>query len=127
MSNTRIAELIRKLKDIRLQEAQIINEIENDLINNSDDPNTVLSTATPTTTSPNTNNVFLPGDRVLITNKINKKLKSRKSVTAASASTNQDRLATVVSVAGDRVHLLTDSGTSTWRIPKNITLIQRPT
>jgi hypothetical protein len=127
MSNARISELIQRLKDIRLQEAQVIAEIESDLNQGTSIPGTVVSASTPFTTSPDPNKSFMPGDRVLITNKINKKSKTSKPVLNTPASQNRDRLATVISVAGDRVHLITDSGISTWRIPKNITLIQRTT
>jgi hypothetical protein len=129
MSTPNISHLIQRLRSIRLQETEVLNAIEAELVAEN---NNTLTQRAPTTTSTSpgvtTPSPYVPGDRVIILNKINKKNKLRtfNSHTSTTPGHNQDRLATVVSIAGERVHLLTDTGLSTWRLPKNIARVASP-
>jgi NCAIR mutase (PurE)-related protein len=122
MSSNNISDLIQRLRAIRLQEAEVLNAIEAEL---ALDVHTLVqrpSTITSSSTVHPSTSTYVPGDRVIILNKINKQTKTGKVNSTASTTSvpNQERLATVVSVAGDRIHLLTDTGVSTWLILKNL-------
>ena len=97
-----ITELFRNLKIIRQRVAELTIE-ENTLIARIED----LSR-----TSENDKKTYNIGDRVLITNDI----KVKRNTTA----TRKDRLGTVTKVTSKRIFILTDSGTKTWRAPKNV-------
>ena len=118
----RLTDLNKQQTDLGEQQRRIITSIENAL-NEAVQPHdrvlhlvrqTAQPRATPTpNVIPNDVASYKPNDKVRILN-IPKKLKSGR------LTTEQDRLATVVSTSGDRVHLITDNGANTWRIPKNI-------
>lgn len=57
-------------------------------------------------------------DRVKITNKVSLPPDSRRPVT------QNDRCGKVTSVTGDRIYLTTDSGVKTWRLRKNVIILE---
>jgi hypothetical protein len=62
------------------------------------------------------------GDRVRIKNKIQK-----PATAGPSWSEARERAATVTKVTPEQVHVITDNGTTTWRAPNNLLLVQNPT
>jgi hypothetical protein len=89
-----LSELIEQLKRIRIQEARVIDQIER------------VGTRATRATSHVVGNVFLPGNRVRITNGV---------------KAGQRPTGTVTKVSADRISVTTDDGTRTWRAPKNLT------
>ena len=122
-----LTELNKQQTDIGVQQRRIITSIESALNEAVRPPDRVIhlvsqtaQTAQPRSSPRPSPNVipsdvtsYKPRDKVRIIN-IPKKLKN------GHITTEQDRLATVVSISGDRVQLITDNGANTWRITKNI-------
>lgn len=106
----KIATLIKKLKDLRVQETGLLRQIEEayrQRENERNDGDTRTST-------------YRTGDRVYITNRI------RRPVSSPDSWTDQDeRRATVTRVVNDKVFIKTDNGTETWRANKNLRLLPR--
>jgi hypothetical protein len=98
----RIATLIEELKDLRVQETNLLRQIEE--ANRQRESNT-----RPT---------YQVGDRVYITSRI------RRPAFAPRAWTEyNERRATVTKVVGGKVFIETDNGTKTWRTDKNLRVL----
>ena len=107
MSNQSVDKLIQELKKIRIQETKIVSQLEE-----ARSRETCRALQAPTiTTNPNP---FEKGDRVKIINKVR--------LPKGRTATNDDRLAVVTVVEGDKVYFTTNNGTKTWRLHKNLRL-----
>ena len=102
--NDRIDILIKELEDLRVQESDLIRQIEEEnrqRVNGQDD---IVS--------------YQTGDRVYITSRI------RRPVFAPGSWTHySERRATVTKVIGKKIFIKTDNGTETWRADKNLRLL----
>jgi hypothetical protein len=119
MDDAKLATLINELKALKVQESQIIQQIEaisssrTDTSGRATTPTRQKTTRTP----PITVNGIGQGDRVIIKNKIHKPA-------ACTDDTNwtkeRERVATVTKVTKEQIHFITDNGTRTWRAPNNL-------
>ena len=109
MSNRTVDQLIQKLKEIRIQETKVLDQLEKA---RSQETHRALQAPTINTNS----NIFKKGDEVNITNKI--RLPKGRTVTS------NDHLAVVSNTRGDKVYFTTNNGTKTWRLYKNLQLYQ---
>jgi hypothetical protein len=118
MSSEDITELLNRLKNLQLEQARIISILETTVNNNN---NILASPSSGTTTVvhrvPDEPNRYKKGDRVRINNKV---IVSRLGLSLGRTITEADRLAIVKSVSGDKVRIVTDNGTETWRLTKNL-------
>jgi hypothetical protein len=122
MSRDDLPELLQQLQNLRLQGQQLLDTIDQIVDAVPPTPPRANTTSpvisrTPTVNLPD-NTVRCPyrsGDRVRIINKI------RQS--NGANITEADRLATVIFIAGDRIHLVTDNNRRTWRVAKNLVRI----
>jgi len=113
----RISQLIEELKDLRVRETAILEEIE--LRNSLREASQRDSTPRDSADTPrNSSQAYKPGDRVYITNRVNRPVFAPPSWTGF-----KERRATVTKVVGERVHFKTDNGTATWRAARNIRLV----
>jgi hypothetical protein len=109
MSKPTVAELIQRLQEIHLEQRDVIDTLQRSINNDS-----LSSVVRPGAT-------FKPGDRVKITNKLGKSTRTTPRFPINGNGYDPDRAATVTSVSGTRINLITDSGHTTWRISKNLT------
>jgi hypothetical protein len=108
--NDKIADLIAKLKDLKLRELQVLLSLESLVHQNR--PNHTILTVPVSGTVPIP--VFAVGDCVVITNKTTRPLNCPKN--------NGDKTATVIKVAPKRIDITTSNGFATWRSPNNLQL-----
>jgi hypothetical protein len=108
MPKPTVAELVKRLQEIHLEQRDVIDTLQR-TINNDSLPSVVQPAPT-----------FKPGDRVKIINKLGKSTRTTTKPSITSTGYDPDRVATVISVSGTRINLLTDSGCTTWRVRKNI-------
>ena len=94
--NEDVSSLLHRLAAIQIEEQRIITQL------------ITATSANKLRRRPD----IAPGDRIRITNKVNKKRGER--------ITNADRLGTVTKVTKTRISFTTDSGTNTWRLPTNV-------
>ena len=106
MSNQSVDQLIQKLKKIRIQETQVLNQIEEARLRETTDSLHQVPIVHPG------HNPFKKGDRVKISNKIR--------LPGGRTPTNDDRVAVVTDVVKDKVYFTTFNGTKTWRLYKNL-------
>ena len=106
MKNLSVDQLIQKLKQIRIQETEVLEQLEEARAREttSRSPQVPPATADP--------NLFEEGDQIRITNKVR--------LPRGRAVTDGDRLAVVTDIQGDKVYFITNNGTKTWRLFKNI-------
>lgn len=123
-----INELIFKLEDLQLQQAQVVEQIKQARARDKQSrlrviiPNSFASSA-PQAVSPfapllpthSSSRAFRIGSRIEITNKVGLRLGPTPSA--------QDRRGTVTKVTNSRVYFTTDNGQNTWRAHKNLTLV----
>ena len=105
-----ITEIIEELRSLHIRESQLLSKLAQ--INEFNEKNKKTSKTEPHT--------YQKGDRVRITNRINKFVGKR--------IVKKDKVGTVTrtshhSEKGHKVFLTTDNGLKTWRHSKNITLI----
>jgi hypothetical protein len=113
MSDSEISKLLKELKQLKLQETRVLNALEDAHIRQTTtSPNRSLLSPPPTTVEPGEADLFIPGDRVIITNKVRKPLNR--------PTNNGDRTGVVTTVQQNRVNLKTSNGTQTWRAPHNL-------
>ena len=106
MRNQSVDQLIQKLKKIRIQETQVLNQLEEARARETTD-------SLPRVHTLHTDhNPFEKGDRVKIFNKIR--------LPGGRTPTNDDRIAIVTNVVEDKVYFTTLNGTKTWRLHKNL-------
>lgn len=103
--------LLRQLASLRIQEDQIRAQEEQVL----EQIRTLRRSSAPDRP------VFEVGDRVRITNRVNRPSGWKGAWDAQAVSAF--RRATVTEVTNDRIQLRTDSGIHTWRAPKNVTAL----
>jgi hypothetical protein len=116
MSEPSLSDLIKQLTRIRIQEAQVLNQIERaaralDQIEQAAHREVREARAAPAAVPGRRNahrNVFQPGNRVQITN----------GVRAGQMTTG-----TVTGVTASRVNITTDDGSRTWRAHHNVTFV----
>jgi hypothetical protein len=121
MSNNDIQQLLKRLKELQLEEQKIISALEEALSSG-----TLRSPASPAVPSvvieDNSPRSIKIGDRVRILNE------TRKSglglILGTNYNSDQDRLATVYDVVGKRIYFQTDNGQKTWRYAKNLHRIE---
>ena len=97
----KIATLIKKLKELRVQETKVLRQLEQAYEQKG-----------------NRQQAYCVGDRVYITSRV-------KKPTSSSDSWNSydERRATVTKVVDEKVYIKTDNGTETWRDKKNLQLL----
>ena len=101
-----ISELIERLRDIRIQEAEVIELIEQ-AATNAREERAARAVAIPPPPALDGNGlptVYQVGDRVRIIN----------------ARAGQVPTGTVTRVTADRITIITDDGTRTWRARRNV-------
>lgn len=103
----RVRELIQQIKDLRVRETSLLQELE-DI--NSRRRQQANGEPTP---------VYRIGDRVYVTNRIRRPVLAPRDWTC-----ERERHATVTAVDRTRVHFRTDNGTETWRSHKNLRPLQ---
>ena len=105
----RIATLIEELKDLRVQETSLLQQIEdaNRRRGNGQEVNG--------TSSDRSTQAYQTGDRVYITSRIRRPVFATRTWTG-----HKERRATVTRVVGEKVFVQTDNGTETWRAAKNL-------
>ena len=110
-----IEELTKKLREIRLQEAELTAQLEAAVREHSALPTRNTTNAYP----------FAEGDRVRIKNKIKKPAdwdnETRWSETEARTATVTNILRRGNTI---QIHFITDNGVNTWRAPNNLCHIQ---
>ena len=110
-----IEELITKLQEVRLQEAELTAQLEAAVREHAAPPTRNTTNAYP----------FAEGDRVRIKNKIRKPADWDNQTTW---SETEARTATVTNILrrGNtiQIHFITDNGVNTWRAPNNLCHIQ---
>jgi hypothetical protein len=116
MSESDISNLISELKQLKLQELQVLATLES-IVNNQQGNNIPLvqcgtPIATPVTNATIPFQQHQVGDLVVITNKIRRSFNRPVN--------RGDRLATITKVTPSRIDLRTDNGSHTWRAPHNI-------
>ena len=118
MHRRSVKELIAELQQLRIRETIVIAEIR-EAVQGANEANGINAREDGIDVDPVAiQHGLRTGDRVRIKNKI------RKPATAGPSWTeNKERLATVVRITVDQVHLTTDNGTKTWRAPNNLRLI----
>ena len=102
MKNQSVDQLIQELKKIRIQETQVLNQLE-----------VARARETSVIADPNP---FKEGDQIRITNRIR--------LTRGRTVTDGDRLAVVTDIQGDKVYFITKNGTKTWRLHKNVRTVK---
>jgi hypothetical protein len=110
----RIATLIKALKDLQVQEANLLRQIEEAYrqrrIERVDD-----NTRDNDHTERDTRRTYQVGDRVYVASRV------RRPVFAPGSWTSyNERQATVTKVVGEKVYIKTDNETETWRATKNL-------
>lgn len=130
MSDHNIADLIRRLRDLRTEEDRLISLVESAILHPDNNNVVQVFPTTPPAAGNDTLPVVIPiegayeaavnyreGDRVIIIN-----LPSRRSfgIGPSRTAAERDRRAVVTHVSGDRVYLRTDNNQTTWRLAKNI-------
>ena len=112
MEDRSFEELVEKLRELKIKEAELTVRIEHARLARAERP---VATTVPPLERTFFTNGFRPGDRVRVTNKV------RKPATAGPTWTEaRERLATVTRAIPGQVHILTDNGTKTWRAPNNL-------
>ena len=110
MENRTVEELIEELQELRIREIEIIAELKQ-----ANSAGTRTQTGDANSHRHEVAHGFRRGDRVRVINKV------RKPATAGpSWNEAKERLATVTRIIPDQVHILTDNGTKTWRVPNNL-------
>jgi hypothetical protein len=119
MDDAKLATLINELKALKIQEAQIIQQIEDISSTRTDTSGraTAPTRQTTTRTPPITVNGIRQGDRVTIKNKIHKPAVCTDDT---NWTKERERVATVTKVTKEQIHFITDNGTRTWRAPNNL-------
>ena len=116
-NDDKITELIEELKELRVRESAIAQEIER-RNEQREAEFSARSTRTEATVNGTPRESFRVGDRVHITNRI-----SRPVFAPSHWSGTRERWATVKKVDGEKVHFRTDNGTETWRAAKNLSFL----
>ena len=106
MKNQSVDQLIQKLKEIRIQETQVLDQLEEARVRETRD------NASQAPILHVDHNPFEKGDRVKISNKIR--------LPGGRTPTNGDRIAVVTDVVEDKVYFTTLNGTKTLRLYKNL-------
>lgn len=96
-----IGQLVKRLKDLQLEQASIIQQLE------------AVANKQP---KPNTGGLS-KGDKVNIITKVNPPAGSRPS--------RRDSVGTILSITPKRVKVRTESGITTYRAPHNVSKIQK--
>jgi hypothetical protein len=120
LSEGTVEELIEELRSLRIQQAAVINKIENAIRTESEQngQNERQQSHDGDKARAAVGFGFRRGDRVPIKNKV------KKSATAGPTwSESRERLATVTRIRADQIHIKTDNGTATWRAPNNLEVI----
>ena len=118
MSTETVDDLIKQLKDIRIQENEVLERLyrarQRETGNHGEQSDGEQSGG------------FKKGDRVTITNKIRTPF-GRRANTGDRNSTvlyvNTDNNTTVDNI---RIHIRTDNGSTTWRLRKNLRRLPQP-
>jgi hypothetical protein len=121
MSDDKIHRLLQRLKELKIEEQQIISSLEEALFPGSLRSPTSVSVPS-VVIEDNSPHPIKKGDRVRILNE------TRKSglglFLGANYNSDQDRLATVYDIVGKRIYFETDNGQRTWRYEKNLHRIE---
>lgn len=104
----KIATLIKKLKDLRVRETNLLRQIEEAHRQREYGRNN----------NGTHDRTYRKSDRVYITSRVRKPASAPDTWTAYN-----ERRATVTRVVDERVFIRTDNGTETWRADKNIRLL----
>ena len=101
MKNQSVDQLIQKLKEIRIQETQVLDQLEEARVRETRDNASQVD-----------HNPYEKGDRVKISNKIR--------LPGGRTPTNGDCVAIVTDVVEDKVYFTILNGNKTWRLSKNL-------
>jgi hypothetical protein len=115
MSDDRISELIKELKELRVREAIIIASLEE--ANNQNIAQGATAGVAQATSTRNFPTDFVVGERVRITNQVRKPVDWCEDFVWSEQDAKR---ATVTKVTPDRVYFVTDNGIRTWRMPSNL-------
>ena len=115
MTLSTIEELTTKLREIRLQEAEITAQLEAAVREHAPPPVRNTTNAYP----------FAVGDRVRIKNKIRKPADWENQTTWSETEARTARVTNILR-RGDtiQIHFITDNGVNTWGAPNNLCHIQ---
>ena len=103
MSNKSVDQLIQRLKQLKVEEPIVIQQLEE-----------ARRTKTGQTDHPHIGDIVID-NRVKITNRV----RNLKGINV----TNADRLKTVTCTDKKKIYFTTDNDTETWRLPKNLNKI----
>jgi hypothetical protein len=107
MDDPSVQQLVRRLKEIRLEASAIIAQIDRRLDDGSGEGGMQ--------DEPMENTVLCSGDRIYIKNKLKKPADWKNSIKWV-----EERRATVTRVLEGQIHFVTDNGVRTWRAPNNV-------
>ena len=122
MAEESIDDLINLLQELRVQESAVIARIQRATQLSERSGRQPISQeghqAHEDTANDQPEQRFNIGARVRIINKV------KKPATAGRDWTEErERLATVIRVRGEQVHIVTSNGTKTWRAPNNLRIV----
>jgi hypothetical protein len=112
MAKPSVHELMLKLKAVRLEESEILAEIERALPD--------ASAGGQLEDEPMENTPISCGDRIHIKNKVKKPADWNNNIRWV-----EERRATVTRVLEGQIHFVTDNGVRTWRAPNNVRHLRR--
>jgi hypothetical protein len=120
MQDETVDELIEELRSLRIQQATLIDRIENAIRIESEQNERNEREQNDDDAGARAVFVFgfRKGDRVRIKNKVKK-----PAAAGPTWSESRERLATVTRIRADQIHIRTDNGTATWRAPNNLEII----
>jgi hypothetical protein len=113
-NNDTIRNLIEELRQLRLQEQVVLDNLDRILTNNDNvaaRPVTRLQNHPPEPPHP-LDTGFNIGDRIAITNKITKPVNR--------PANRGDRVGVITKIENRRISIRTNNGNNTWRAPNNI-------
>jgi len=117
MEEKSIEDLIKELKDLKVRETAVLNQLEaaNDRRKSNERDQGQHNAGAPN----DEEGIFRIGQRVYITNRI------RRPINWSSTwEAQKERFATVTKQVNNKVFVHTDNGVDTWRAPKNLSKLK---
>jgi len=112
MEERSIDDLIQELKDLKVRETTVLNQLEATIRRRKENE----EQGSPR----DREGIFVPGQRVYITNRIRRPINW-----SGTWEAHRERFATVTKQSSSRVSVLTDNGVKTWRAPKHLSKIRK--
>jgi len=118
MEERSIDDLIRELKELKVRETTLLNQLE--AANNRREGNERHQQKGNAGAPNDQEGIFRPGQRVYITNRI------RRPINWSGIwEAHKERFATVTRQSSNKVFVRTDNGVDTWRAPKNLSKLKQ--